>query len=1001
MNEYVKQSRRDVLAFLGSAATLALVPEKLSARQGGERPEIQEYPYTVVAEPWPYFLGNHRVQVFSDQASEAVCAHIPWRRVDSDPDQKAVLVFDRTGREIVNVVTPNVTQEFGDVIFKAEQPGIYFIYYLPHEELKGPRSVLGPKGRYRKPQQRGETSWIKLHNTSSKQWLDSLPKARVIEFQARTAFDSFYPMLVPAADSEVRKLCERYSQYVLLFPEDREHPIKMADRLPLRWIQNGPGNTYTGVALRGEFYVLQIGVYLREDAPSPNLPLRLRFDNLTGPNGETLPASAWNCLNTDIIDVHGESTHYEMQVGRGKVTSLWCGVQVPLQAKHGMYRGNISVVVNNEVFPVRIDLEIKRDFIRAGGVDQGWRLARIGWLNSKIGLDDSITSPYSPLQSQGDTVTCLGKEIRLGEDGFPKSIRSNGCELLAAPVAFTLDGSRLRWQSTSIVESKSDAKIVVASVSESGPFTLQVRTTVEFDGGIGFDVKLTSKQFQAVADIALEIPYLKDMVPYAVGMGLTGGRRPRSLRWSWSEQPQSWKDQGSNLEYFLWLGDVVSGLYCRLKSPLENWKNGKNGFVSVAESGDSVLFKASSGAKRIHANEKLDFSFRLLPTPVKPIDSQHWRNRYAHSYQPPSELRAMGATINNIHQGTLPNMYINYPFLNLDLLVPYTSEAHTLGMKVKIYYTMRELSTRLPELWTFRSLGNEIYRVGGTQGQGDPQLDFWLQEHLRDDYSPGWITPTPTGDIDTSLRVYSDSRLANFYLEGLNWLLQNAAIDGLYLDEIGYPRVTMQRVRRILERRPGAMIDMHGNHDWWSCHCPIGYYMEHLPYIDRLWLGEGFDPDSPPDFWLIEMSGIPFGLSSDMLEKPNLWRGMLFGMTDRALYSGPSPTPIWKLWDSFGIEDAEMIGWWNKDVPVKTGRSDVLVTVYKKPGKSLIALASWASGTVSVTLDVNWEALGIAANKTKITIPEMEGIQAAGQLRSGQPIRVHSGRGFLLIFEQI
>jgi hypothetical protein len=59
------------------------------------------------------------------------------------------------------------------------------------------------------------------------------------------------------------------------------------------------------------------------------------------------------------------------------------------------------------------------------------------------------------------------------------------------------------------------------------------------------------------------------------------------------------------------------------------------------------------------------------------------------------------------------------------------------------------------------------------------------------------------------------------------------------------------------------------------------------------------------------MSGIPFGLSSDMLQNPNPWRGMLFGMTARAFYGGgaQSPTPIWKLWDQFGVQDATMIGW--------------------------------------------------------------------------------------------
>jgi hypothetical protein len=233
----------------------------------------------------------------------------------------------------------------------------------------------------------------------------------------------------------------------------------------------------------------------------------------------------------------------------------------------------------------------------------------------------------------------------------------------------------------------------------------------------------------------------------------------------------------------------------------------------------------------------------------------------------------------------------------------------------------------------------------------------------------------------------------------LKWLLENVPIDGLYLDEIGYPRTTMQRVRRVLERRPGAMIDMHGNHTWWSCNCPIGYYMEHLPYIDRLWLGEAFDPDGPPDFWLIEMSGLPFGLSSDLLQRPNLWRGMLFGMTNHAVWSGPSPTPIWKLWDSFGIEDSKMIGWWEEDAPVKTNRSDILATVFSKKNKCLIAVATWAKTTQRIELQIDWKSLGINPKKVTISAPALDGLQES-QNFSSPSLTLEPGKGYLLLVEQ-
>jgi hypothetical protein len=171
--------------------------------------------------------------------------------------------------------------------------------------------------------------------------------------------------------------------------------------------------------------------------------------------------------------------------------------------------------------------------------------------------------------------------------------------------------------------------------------------------------------------------------------------------------------------------------------------------------------------------------------------------------------------------------------------------------------------------------------------------------------------------------------------------------------------------------------------------------------VDRLWFGEAFNPDSPPDFWLVEMSGIPFGLSSDMLQNPNPWRGMLFGMTARSLHGGAqSPTPIWKLWDEFGIQDAAMIGWWDSAAPVKTGQGDILATVYVKPGKSLVAIASWAKDPASVTLDVNWKQLGIDEKRARITAPAIANFQDARQFSPGEAVPVAPGRGWLLVIDQ-
>ena len=1007
MRKPVKPSRRNVLTFLGSATAGSLLPRTLSAQIAQTLEAFDDIPFSVADTPWVTLLGNHRVHLWVENPAEAVHVHIPWRRVDQNPELKALQLFDPQGSEVLNFITGHIGAESGDVVFEAKHSGIYRLYYLPQAEVKGNRSALGPKGRYRSPQQTADAAWAHRFTSSrstqsSASWR-RLPQARVIEFQARTALDSFYPMEVAATVSEVQRLCATHPTPILLFPEDRDHPIQMKDVLPRRWIQSGPQHTFSATVLLGEFYVFQIGVYANAQLAKADTTVSIQFDDLGGADGMQIPAAAFTCLNLSGVDAHGVSFNKDVNVKPGGISALWCGIQVPLDGKPGKYTGTLHVVPKGATgVPVRFNMEVQRDFIRDGGVDEPWRRSRIKWLNSTIGSDDTLTAPYTALQHHDRTVSCLGREIEFAESGFPTSVRANGREILAAPIELKVfnNSQAVPWTSTSRIESSQSARVVMVSESHGDDYDLKVRSTVEFDGGIGFEVKLVSRRTRPVSDIALEIPYAKDAAPYVVGMGLRGGKRPQNWQWKWSDQPASWKEQGSNLEFFSWIGGVDAGLYCRLKSPLDDWKNGSSGGVSITETGNRVLFRVSTGSRTVRAGDEMNFSFRLLPTPVKPLDLDHWKYRYVQAYQPPESLQALGASVINLHQGTLPNLYINYPFLNLDILGPYVSTAHALGMKVKLYYTMRELTTRLPELWTFRSLGDEIYRVGGTQGQGNPQLDFWLQEHLREDYSPGWIQRLPTGDADTSLRVYSDSRLANFYLEGLKWLLDNAQIDGLYLDEIGYPRATMQRVRRVLQRRPGAMIDMHGNNVWWSCNCPIGYYMEHLPYIDRLWLGEGFNPDFPPDYWLVEMSGIPFGLSSDMLNRPNPWRGMLFGMTDRALWShAPSPTPIWKLWNRFGIENTTMVGWWDDNVPVTTGRDDVLATVYSKDNKALIAIASWAKQTTSIQLQIDWNKLGLDPKLVKITAPALENFQDANSFSPTQSISVPPGKGYLLILE--
>eukprot|EP00463_Aulacantha_scolymantha_P000310 TRINITY_DN1187_c0_g2_i2.p1 TRINITY_DN1187_c0_g2~~TRINITY_DN1187_c0_g2_i2.p1 ORF type:complete len:183 (-),score=6.52 TRINITY_DN1187_c0_g2_i2:173-661(-) len=136
----------------------------------------------------------------------------------------------------------------------------------------------------------------------------------------------------------------------------------------------------------------------------------------------------------------------------------------------------------------------------------------------------------------------------------------------------------------------------------------------------------------------------------------------------------------------------------------------------------------------------------------------------------------------------------------------------------------------------------------------------------------------------------------------------------------------------------------------------------------------------------------------------NKWRGMLFGMTNRAGWNGYDPNDnknVWKLWDNFGIVKADMYGWWNKSCPVTTGRKDVLATAFVRSGIStLIAVASWSVEAQNVIFQINWDNLGLKAERSELIAPYIPSFNRASmaiKFPIEAPISVPAYQGWLLV----
>jgi len=122
-------------------------------------------------------------------------------------------------------------------------------------------------------------------------------------------------------------------------------------------------------------------------------------------------------------------------------------------------------------------------------------------------------------------------------------------------------------------------------------------------------------------------------------------------------------------------------------------------------------------------------------------------------------------------------------------------------------------------------------------------------------------------------------------------------------------------------------------------------------------------------------------------------------MTNRLGWSG-DPRPLWKLWDEFGIQDAKMIGYWDVACPVKTNVDKILATVYHKRGKTLVALASWATEPHICRLTIDWKSLGLDPHKARLFAPEIHGLQSPAVAGPTDEIPVMPGRGWLLMIDE-
>ena len=752
----------------------------------------------------------------------------------------------------------------------------------------------------------------------------SLPHATAGPIESRGHFARSTEMEAVASPDEQQAMMRRAAQAdathrsVLIFPEDAAHEVRMFnDFIPLRWAERGPSAALALRAQPGEYLSFQLGLLATADVTN----ITVAFES------SSLPAEAFRCTSCGGVSQHGERFSKALSLKAGRVMPLWLGVMLPPTAA-GTITANLTVryvaagAVEEQA--VALSASVSGPVIADHGDQDMAKRTRLRWLDSARAQDDEPAPPYTPIvvsaappdsPSDASTLKILGRAITVSSAscGLPQSLSAWGAEILAAGQAMSFDLEGEQWSPAAPLRfTKRSAGIVAWRAScRSQRFQLETTVSLEAEGSLDVTLGLTAKADTTLLNASLRVPYRdSDAVSkYMTGLGLLGESRskvtpPAGLLWKWTENMPKRNSM-------VWVGGGTGGLRVSLKGPETHWANPmwygwptaasnyqsldsiprswagddrSGGCKLAAATGGVVELTCWSDKLTLRAGQRLDFQLDLLVTPFREVNSllknkfgvRHYQLGYGSAQggadvTPPATIKQQyGSTVIGLHQGTTYNPFISWIF-DPDTsknMSQYIKSAHDVGMRVKTYFTVRELSVRsaLSELYAIASMGDEILyprlAFPDPWEHSDNLGNAWLQEHLLNvanatepGYSRAYASAMPFLPVgfesDFAVHVKGDSRWVNWYVEALHWAAtkgmtsppDNVTIDGLYLDGFNWDRVTMKRARKVLTRaNPRSLIDYHCMQTFSN---PYGEYgnvsvalnsMAHLPFIDNLWL---------------------------------------------------------------------------------------------------------------------------------------------------------------------
>ena len=706
-----------------------------------------------------------------------------------------------------------------------------------------------------------------------------------------------------------------------------------------------------------EYLVLNLLVKLDADEKINNsINIDFSVDELASNlDSNNLPGDVkiFTIFNSDIVTSSGKIKKLPLYINQDDLLPLYIGIDTS-------YLGNKSnIIITIENKNINISLKKNGHMLHNKGTDEMNTLSRLMWLNSNLYNNSKKSYIYNDIEEKDGLINFLGKTVKLSSDGFIENVFSyindrlniaDECqaELLDGGIKFIINDN-VNFNNYKIEKVGSNLNIHSRGIGDN--VEVENFCRVKYTGVFEYEIKVTAKN-----DTVIEVDEVNSFSKYASkymnGLGKRGEKfSPFNFKWN------------GNSNNSIFIGNINVGANISWESeapsleqniPTTTWDNHGEGGIDILFEKERAKVSAYSGKYKLTAGESHIFKFTVALTPFRNLDLfNHFSNRtYQSNRQNITAKNIISHTekenLNKITIGNNNKIYsaINYPFGSIENIKNIVETAHHDRVAVNLSYNLNDIDIRCPEIHAITNAKDNIL------------LNHDVTSKIISDrykiYSERYHQPLnlenteKIGCANCAIPLNEKSRFNNYYVETVNWLVKECGINGIEMRDDNMDSETIERVRKVIDRYRGNIeltIDYKNNTTY-----SINNTVPLLPYADSILVNHAGNIKSySPENILLEMSGINYGISGDIIDI-DVFLGMLYGMTNRAGYNEAKNTKLYKLLDKFHIEDSEMVGFWAHDA-LKASDEGVKITYYKNDKKVLICMYNFNNYPAMFTVD--------------------------------------------------